>query len=146
MRLGFDEVDIWARNWAHERRIMLGIVKGDKIEPKERIGKLKCTLARVREEGDGAAQSGPARQSWPEVYTGFAMLVHRVYLTMPLTLKNVMHLHYVWWEIPSRLKAERAEMSVAKYWYVVAHVKSYVYGAVTVNYPDSKSMTSAESR
>lgn len=140
--VGLDEVDIWGRDWARQRRIMLGIqaTAGDRITPQERLGQIRCTLAQVREEGAGAGQhsmkvglNGHPDQAWPEVYTGISLDVHRAYSVMPPGFKDAMHMHYVWWEIWARHKAKSLNLSLAQYWKTVGNMKSFLFGAVTVN-------------
>lgn len=96
------EVDIWCLDWAKQRRLALGIVDGKMIEPRERLGKLRCTLAEVKAEGEAGHSdaSGKVQQNWPEVYRGMALVVHRLLHGMPGMQRMVIHLHYVWREIP----------------------------------------------
>jgi hypothetical protein len=132
-----DEVDIWGTDWAHQRRMMLGIVKADKVPSKERIGKVTCSIANLKSEREGTgsksirfAENGHVDRDWPEVYTGFALLVHRAYQMMPESHRTVMSLHYVWREISAREKAKSINLSLAAYWTRVAMMKSFIYGAV----------------
>jgi hypothetical protein len=138
MRPGPDEIDIWGMDWAKQRRIMLGIIPGSMIPLRDHIGKIRCTLAQVREDGDGAGQNtlnGHPNQDWPEVYTGLSLTVHRAYSVMPGINKQIMNLHYVWREISARLKAEELGVSLAQYWIHVGNTKSFLFGAVTINRP-----------
>lgn len=135
MRRRPDEVDLWGMAWARQRRLMLGIIEGNKLEPRERLGKLRCTLGAVLKEGAGAGQGGVAAQNFPEVYTGLALVVHRVYMRMPGGFRQAMQLHYVWREIPARLKAREAGVSESTYWKRVAAMKMHLYQEVIV--PDA---------
>jgi len=137
---GPDEVDIWGRDWARQRRIMLGIEvnSSDRIMPRERLGQIRCTLAQIREEREGAGQhnmkvgpNGHPDQTWPEVYTGISLDIHRAYQVMPPGLKDAMHLHYVWWEVWARHKAKCLGVSPAQYWITVGNMKSFLFGAIT---------------
>lgn len=81
MRNRADEVDAWAKSWATQRRLVLGIRLAEKLEPKDRIGKLRSTLGRIHEDREGASAIFLAgSQDWPEVYTGTSLLVHRCWL------------------------------------------------------------------
>ena len=123
-----DEVDDWATDWARQPRIMLGIVLDAKIEPQERLGKLRCTLASVRECQIPAF--GKNQQQWPEVYRGMALEVHRAYNTMPYVLRLVMNLHYVWREIPGPLKAKEVRMAYTEYLANVNAAKGFIRGYI----------------
>lgn len=119
-----DEVDEWCKEWARERRVALGIIPGTKIEPRERVGKLRCTLAEVRDEGAAGHSAkgvhcdlnGKPVQNWPEVYRGFALFVHLALARMPGAQRVVIHLHYVWCELPPFVKASQAGMNVAEFY------------------------------
>ena len=119
-----DEVDEWCRDWARERRVALGIMPGTKIEPRERVGKLRCTLAEVRDEGAAGHSSkgvhcdlnGKPVQHWPEVYRGFTLFVHLALAKMPGAQRMVIHLHYVWRELPSFVKAHEAGVGLSEFY------------------------------
>jgi hypothetical protein len=98
MRRPPDFIDLLCIAWAEQRRKALGIILPAMLTPRERLGKLNCTLGAVREEGEGASYSGKS-QNWPEVYTGDSLLVHRCWSGMPRPWAEVMHIHYVWREL-----------------------------------------------
>ncbi len=123
-----DEVDHWLTDWARQRRIMLGIVLDSKIDPRERLGKLRCTLASVRECQIPAF--GKAQQQWPEVYKGMALEVHRAYNTMPHVLRLAMDLHYVWREIPAPVKAREVRIPYTEYLANVNAAKGFIRGYI----------------
>ena len=133
-----DEVDEWCRDWARERRVALGIVPGTKIEPHERVGKLRCTLAEVRDEGAAGHSSkgihcdlnGKPVQHWPEVYRGFTLFVHLALAKMPGAQRMVIHLHYVWRELPMKARAREAGMTVDNYYDVLGKAKNAVRGSI----------------
>jgi hypothetical protein len=128
-----DQIDIWCNAWARQRRIALGISEylgyKDVIEPKERLGQLRCTLAKVKTEREGASYT-KASQQFPEVYTGVILLIHRGYSKLPGEQRMVMHLRYVWREIPVVDKAPTVPLSIADYWRAVDNVKSFLTGFI----------------
>ena len=131
-----DDVDVWCNDWAKVRRFILGLGPLGRdgeliVKPHERLGKLRCTLAQVREEGEGAGHrrvpvndSGHVQQSWPEVYRGMALEVQRAQLRLPCKQREVLLLHYVWREIPV---VERCELlgfaGASEYYYAVRRMK-----------------------
>jgi hypothetical protein len=149
-----DEVDVWGTKWAKQRRIMLGIKDEQKrMQPRERVGKIRCTLGQVKEEAVGAGErsirmglNGHRDQDWPEVYDEFTLLVHRAYLTLPGRLKRVMDLHFVWREVPARAKARDLKVSLAQYWILVGNMKSHIYGVVAVTRGNMAAMVRDPSR
>jgi hypothetical protein len=128
-----DEIDQWGVEWARQRRIALGIIPGDKIEPRERLGKLRCTLGQIQKERVGAGEGHRRNHDFPEVYVGISLLVHRAYMAMPGNLRVVMHLQYVWREIPVEEKIKEIGIKKTQYWADVAAMKSFLHGAVVVN-------------
>jgi hypothetical protein len=128
MRWEPDEIDRWLMQWAIQRRQMEGLAP---LEPKDRIGKLASTLGAVREEGEGASQ-GVTSQSFPEVYTGTALMVHRAISEMDRHWAHVISLHFVFRNIPVKRKAKEACTNVAAYWKTLALAKSYVHSFVTI--------------
>lgn len=129
MRWHPDEVDIWCQDWAVQRRLMLGLVE---LEPKDRLGKLRSTLAAVREDRDGASQ-GTVGQNFPEVYTGTSLLVHRAWVEMNREWKQVMNIHFVIKEVPVKKKAAELHIAVPQYWKHLAFAKNYVHSFVMVS-------------
>jgi hypothetical protein len=111
-----------------------GIADADNLEPAERLGKLACTLGRIKEEAEGAATAGVVNQNWPEVYSGFGLLVHRAWYTMPNSQwRLIMDAHYVWREVPVRLKAPIIPCQVRDFWSGVDLLKAYIAGYVQLN-------------
>lgn len=129
MRWQRDEVDMWIDEWAKQRRLMLGITE---LEPRDRLGKLRSTLGAVREERDGASQ-GVVSQSFPEVYTGTALLVHRAWSTMNRQWGAVINIHYVLRELKVKAKAEEVGIPVALYWKYLEFGKNFVHSFVMVS-------------
>jgi len=127
MRWQKDEVDQWCDQWAAQRRKMLGILD---LEPRDRIGKLRSTLGAVREEGEGASQ-GAVTQSFPEVYVGIPLLVHRAWNLMERDWRQVINAQYVWREIPVKIKADEFGYSVRHYWNYLQYGKAFISGYVT---------------
>ena len=140
MKAGPDEIDLWGIDWAHQRRIMLGIVPGKKIDLRDRIGKMRCTLADWRDGAEGTGrggrrigENGHPDQDWPEVYTGMSLLVHQAYYIMPLQHRDMMNLHYVWREVWARVKAREIKISLPQYWIRVGNMKSFLFGVIAAN-------------
>lgn len=128
MRWPKDETDLWCQQWADQRRKMLGITA---LEPKDRLGKLNSTLGAVREEGEGASQ-GTVNQNFPEVYTGFALLVNRAWKDMNPNWRPVFEVHYVYVG-PVKKKAHAAGVGVDNYWNHLTYAKNYVHAFVTIS-------------
>ncbi len=124
-----DDVDLWCIDWARQRRIALGIIEAKMIEPNERVGQLRCTLSKVKTERDGASYSR-SNQNFPEVYVGMPLVIHQAYSSMPGDHRLVMHLHYVWREIPYNEKFKEASIKAAQYWTLLGKVKSFLIGYV----------------
>lgn len=148
MSPGPDEIDIWGMNWARQRRMILGIIPGKYITLQERLGKMRCTLAQVREtdRSEQTALNGHPNQDWPEVYVGLSMVVHRIYSLMPGPHREVMNLHYVYQGIPARPKAAVIGVSLPQYWIRVGMMKSFLYGAVAVDHDGNRAIASKSSR
>jgi hypothetical protein len=122
-----DWIDRICNDWAIQRRKSLGIILGSKMEPRERLGKIRSTLGAVREEGEGAAYS-TVSQNWPEVYTGTNLLVHRCWYQMIGPWKEVMHMQYVWRELPFKERHESIQMSSTVYCQHLNRLKPHVDG------------------
>jgi hypothetical protein len=134
MRWKADEVDRWCETWAYTRRKIHGIEEGDFLEPRERLGKLACTLGRIREEAEGAASAGVVNQNFPEVYTGFALLVHRCWYSMPNPRwRLIMDAHYVWYDVPVDVKAPLIPVSHRDFWRGLELLKAHLNGYVQCN-------------
>lgn len=117
--------------WAEQRRKALGIILGSKLTPRERLGKLNCTLGAVRDEGEGASYS-QASQNWPEVYTGDSLKVHICWCNMIRPWREVMHIHYVWRELPIKERVEAIDLDFTEYYnrlnLLRTHVDNHVNG------------------
>lgn len=131
-----DHIDYICMEWANERRKILGIILPEQIEngkivggfePKERLGKLRCTLEAIREEGDGSSY-GVASQNFPEVYSKANIITHRCWVSMQPIWKEVMHVHYVWREIPVKTCAAELGLEVVRYSEILDKLKGYVDG------------------
>jgi len=124
-----DGLDMDCEEWAAPRRRIYGVTLDKMIEPRERIGKLRSTLAAVREEGEGAAY-GRASQNWAEVYTPTGMLIHRCFMTMSSQMRDTMQLHYVFdldqWPLAKRCADYGT--TVHMHWVAVAEMKIYLNG------------------
>jgi hypothetical protein len=114
-------------DWAIERRKIFGITLEENLEPRERLGKLRCTLEAVREEGEGASY-GTASQNFPEVYTATNLVIHRAWQGMRPIWKEVMHVHYVWREIPVKVCAAEIGLEVVRYSEVLEKLKADLSG------------------
>lgn len=138
MRRSPDWADRLCMNWAEQRRKALGIILPEKFTLQEILGKMNCTLGSVKEEGEGASYNGNS-QNWPEVYTGDALLVHRCWSGMLRPWAEVMHVHYVWRELPVKLRAESLKLDFTEYYarlnLLKVHVDNYVNGAEKVTKP-----------
>ena len=118
-----DWIDIVCNDWAREKRKYLGIILPEKLEPRERIGALRCTLAAVREEGAGASYATGTR-IFPEVFRGDALIVNKIWAAMPQgSKKELMFLHYVWKEIYLTVLARELGIEIQRYYELYADVK-----------------------
>lgn len=123
-----DEVDLWCQTWARERRKLLGLAE---LEPADRVGKLSGTLGAVRDEREGASQ-GERLRTFPEVYTGFALLVNRAWHEMREPLwRDLIETHYVYHGKVST-KAIALHLAVSNYWKQLGYAKNYVHSFVIV--------------
>lgn len=99
MRRDRDQVDYWCEEWAKPQRSYYGVRLDKMIEPYERIGHLRSTLASIREEGEGAAYS-QVSQKWAEVHTPMGLLINRCFEVMRLQklwqMRDTMVLEYVY--------------------------------------------------
>jgi hypothetical protein len=120
-----DSIDLACREWARERRRILGL--DDFTTAREMIGALRSTLGQRRDLHAGATSTGRVEQHFPEVYVGEALEVHRAYRAMRPELKDVLDVHYVA-RAPADLKAEALAMSPKAYWTRVSVAKSYIEG------------------
>jgi hypothetical protein len=90
-----DLIDYQCMEWAVEKRKISGVTLTIKLEPKERLGKLRSTLAAVREEGEGASY-GISSQSFPEVHNKRSALINCCWQSMEAGRKEIMYMEYVW--------------------------------------------------
>jgi hypothetical protein len=137
MRWRPDEVDTWCEQWAKERRKALGIAN---LEPRDRLGALRCTLAAIKTDGDNGAY-GTVSQQFPEVYLGTALLVNRALKEMNPRWRHIVDMHYTLKWVKASIKARELEVSTASYWQLLAQGKGFIHGFVMVhseNHLDSK--------
>lgn len=120
-----DYIDQMCIDWADQRRKALGIVLGRMMEPHERLGKMRSTLAAVRDEGEGASYSTMS-QAWPEVYVGTSLVVHRCWHGMRSEWKEVMHVHYVWRELPVVVRCASIKVGLETYYKRLGLLKPFV--------------------
>jgi hypothetical protein len=106
---------------------MLGL---DELRPRDRIGRLSCTLGAVREEGEGASQ-GVVTQRFPEVYTGTALLVNQAWRAMNKNWRPVIEVHYCY-DGKGRVKAQAVGLSTPMYWRYLSQAKNYIHAYVTI--------------
>lgn len=129
-----DQIDLWCWDWARERRKVFGI-NLMLLEPRERIGKLNCTLGRLQDDkvgaGDGIKkvnQYGYVEQNWPEVYVGVALDIHRGFGGMRYEWRGVMDAQYVWPRVPVREKLQALGIKNMEYWSRLSMLKVYLSG------------------
>lgn len=134
MRWMPDEIDLWCQDWARQRRQMLGL---DPLEPRDRIGKLNSTLGAIKSDQEGASQGSPA-QTFPEVYRGMSLLVHRAVREMNPSWAAVLSEHYVNHRdrkgdhVPVKIRARNVGLEPSAYWKTLALAKGYVHSFVTI--------------
>jgi hypothetical protein len=112
------------KQWGQARRVTLGISPRP-LEPAERLGKIRTALSSVDAPGGGMVQS------FPEVYTGDVLLVHLIWHAMPRPNRAPFELNYIVPEIPYKLAAKEAGMSISTYCRHLSHAKLYVAGALS---------------
>lgn len=120
-----DFVDRACREWARERRRVLGL-----DEPRlasEILGAIRSTLGQRRDLHAGAVSYGRVEQHFPECYQGEALDVHRAYRSARPELKDILDVHYVA-RGPIGVKAETLAVSVRTYWHRVGMAKTFVEG------------------
>jgi hypothetical protein len=133
-----DQIDVWCGDWGRERRKSLGISLDkdvpwfEKLTPRERLGKLNCTLGQVKDDAEGASQ-GTVKQNFPEVYTGLVLDVHRGYSSMGGGWRLVMNAQYVWVSVPAKDKAEDMGLTVRRYFEQLDQLKAYLAGWLQVD-------------
>ena len=129
-------MDILCKQWAVTRRKINGTILGEKLEPKERLGKLNCVLGVIKDDAEGASQSrgvtdtGHYPQNFPEVYTGITLLVHRGFTSMCGEWRLVMNAHYVERERTVKQKAAEIGCSIDQYWDRLRMLKAYLSGYI----------------
>lgn len=136
MKRGPDATDLKLHGWAATRRAIHGIgrvvegqiVAAPNMEPHEMLGRMKCTLGRVKEDREGAS-SGIVSQHFPEVYSGTSLIVHRCWLRMSNGLwRQIMDAHYVWREVDVTEKAKFIGIDRPSYYAALAALKAHVEG------------------
>lgn len=123
-----DSIDLACKQWAAERRRVLGI--DEPRRSREFLGALRSTLGQRRDLHAGSTSVGRVEQHFPEVYVGDALAVHRAYRAMRPELKATLDVHYVA-RAPIDMKAEALAMSVRTYWSRVGLAKTFVEGWLT---------------
>lgn len=123
-----DAMDMASRDWAKTRRKALGIILPEMMEGKEMLGKTRCTLAQVREDGEGASQGSTINQKFPEVYSGDALVVHRARQLMNPQQRIVHHTHYVYWESSRKSKADFLQITEEVYKASLRALKLFLSG------------------
>lgn len=127
---GQDAVDLMCHGWAATRRAIHGISR-KQLEPAEMLGRMKCTLGRVKEDREGAA-AGIVSQHFPEAYSGTSLVVHRCWTRMRNGLwKQVMDAHFVWREVDVIEKAKFLHVTKDKYYDALGMLKAHVDGFVS---------------
>lgn len=126
-----DQIDYLCDQWAKVRRELVGLRQP--LRASQYIGSIRSTFADVRDHRGGGVAQTNATQFYPELYTGDALLVNRVYKRMPPPLKEIMDLHYVVEEPHSKqLRAEFVGLSRTAYWERVRSAKDRIAGALCV--------------
>lgn len=136
MRWNPDWIDRLCINWAKQRRKALGIILPSQFSLREQLGKMNCTLGNLArsEEGQSSSYCG-INQNWPEVYTGDSLIIHRCWNEMPGAWKEVMHVHYVWREIPVKKRAASIDLSVTTYYERLYNLKKHVGTYISIEKP-----------
>ncbi len=136
MRHRKDGIDLMCEEWAVTRRKVLGIILPSNLEPRERLGKLRSTLAAVKTDAEGAShrttvtEEGHYPQAFPEVYVGLALTVHQCYCTMIGEYRLVMDAHYVWRELSVKDKLPVIGLAERRYFECLTRLKSFIDGYV----------------
>lgn len=124
------------RTWgAQKRRIWSGTDWHGNID-----GYAQSLLGRIREEREGAGQGTPS-QSWPEVFTGTGLDVHRALVGMGERRYAALHLQYVWdpeWKVRSHRKAEYMGISRSEYFELAEKAETWVEAKLDRTCPDSQ--------
>lgn len=138
MRIG-DQIDTLVHyDWRPGRLQILGIAQElgpdgkfvDKLEPRERLGKLRCTLGSVQTEGEGSAYS-VSKQNWPEFRNSNGRLLQRSFMAMSAHRRALMDARYVWNGIfPVKVRADALGLSLATFWVEVAQMKTFIEGFI----------------
>ncbi len=131
-----DQLDRWCQAWAYQRRKAFGVAKTSQMfEPRERLGKLNCTLGRLKEEAEAAGErsvktglNGHPDQNWPEVYVGVSLEIHRCFMRMPGEWRMVMDAHYVWFDVPIVDRVRYIGITPRRYADILELLKTYLAG------------------
>jgi hypothetical protein len=108
-----DAIDVLIYNWAATRRQLLGA--------------MRCSLGNVKTYRDGAGARTARQQSFPEVYTGDALLVNLAVKRMPPDLRDFVDIHYTLGRGATK-RAELLGITTSIYWRRVNAAKSFVAG------------------
>ena len=130
MGRGRDQTDVLCEQWARVRRELIG--RRRPLTAAGYLGAPHCTLGQRRDLHAGS-RSNILSQHFPEVYTGEAAAVNRVFHAMPPVMQDIMDLHYVV-QAP-RNRAARAElMGISRevYWDRLRVAKAFLEGALAL--------------
>lgn len=138
-----DDMDVMIMDhWARGRRQVLGIPL-DWIQPKERLGKLNCTLGQLQDHKVAAGErtervnaNGHVEQNWPEFRSPEGILIQRAFLQLTYRQRRVMDARYaIYQHYPYKERAEHLRMSVATFFIEIgllkAHLRGFIAGAET---------------
>lgn len=131
-RAKIDDLDLMIMDhWVPGRRQILGIMLPDKLEPKERIGKLNCTLGVVKEmhDGSGAPQF---KQHWPQFRSPDGILIQRAFLKLGYRQRRIMDMRYTWHlpRYPFKMRSENLRMSPATFFIEIGMLKARLRGFI----------------
>lgn len=132
---GGDQIDtICHYDWRPGRLQILGITMPDRLEPKERLGKLRCTLGSIQDEKEGAGYTAVS-QNWPEFRNANGLMVQRAFLAMPYKRRRLMDMRYTWNDLgfSIKMRAQELGISVPVFWVEVAMMKSFIDGFIATS-------------
>jgi len=124
------EIPTWVigglRLWGRQkRRIWIGADWHGNVD-----GYAQSLLGRIRDEREGAGESGARSQHWPEVFWGAGLDIQRGIVGMRETPFNVLHLHYVWpseWQLTVDQKSQSLGLKKAEYWRELENAENWTH-------------------
>lgn len=133
--------------WVHERMLEFGrqrrrIYTGKLVRKDGTIhedGWSAMSFVNVMREGGLTGGSGHARQHYPEVYSGYALEVWRVWPAVPIRRKEYLHVHYVVDRdehgqlMIAKAKADIMGVSRKQYFIEVSEALCYMEGALSAS-------------